>query len=127
MLRLQITAPGYLVIKLIVVFFQKTNSLCVGYMTKLRIQHMLQTIDQAFIHERIKEVHLLRRIFQHITDHIFQHAFCQHHIIFQISKSHLRLYHPEFCRMTGGIGILSAESRTKGIDIPERLGKGLTI
>ena len=71
MLGLQIASPEYLVIELIVVLLQDLDSLSVGHMTEIRVDHMLQSFDQSLIHELIEECHLFGRIFQHITDHIF--------------------------------------------------------
>ena len=41
MLGLQITSPEYLVIEFIVVLLQDLDRLSVGYMTEIRIYHML--------------------------------------------------------------------------------------
>ena len=71
MLGLQIASPEYLVIELIVVLLQDLDSLSVGHMTEIRVDHMLQSFDQSLIHELIEECHLFGRIFQHIADHIF--------------------------------------------------------
>ena len=41
MLRLKVAAPEYLIIELIVVLLQKLDGLRIGYVAKLRIQHMV--------------------------------------------------------------------------------------
>ena len=41
MLGLKIASPGYLVIKLIIVFLKNLNCLGVGHMTELRVQHTI--------------------------------------------------------------------------------------
>ena len=41
MLGLKVAAPGYLIIELIIYFFQKFYGLCVGHMGELRVQHMI--------------------------------------------------------------------------------------
>ena len=127
MLCLQIAAPGHFIIKFIVGLFQKLNGLCIGNMGKLRVQHMVQPVQESLVNKGVEEVHLLRRILQHIADHIFQHSLCHLHIVLKICKSHLRLDHPELSRMAGSIGILCPECWTKGIDIPEGLCKGLSV
>ena len=71
MLGLQIASPEYLVIELIVVLLQDLDSLSVGYMTEIGVYYMLQSLDQPLIHELVKESHLLRRIFQYVTNDIF--------------------------------------------------------
>ena len=88
---------------------------------------MFQTFNQPLVHKLIEEIHLFRRIFQNIIDDIFQHGFGQGHIVIQVRKGHLRLDHPELCRMTGRVGIFCTEGWTKGINIPESHRKGLSV
>ena len=80
----------------------------------------MQALNQALIHELVKEIHLLRGILQHITNHMLQHSFRHHHIVRQVGKSHLRLNHPKLCRMSCGIRILRPEGRTKSIYVLKR-------
>ena len=40
--------------------------------SEIGIQNVLQSFNQSLIHELVKEVHLLRRIFQHIADNMFE-------------------------------------------------------
>ena len=54
-------------------------------------------------------------------DDVFQHGFCQDHIIVQICKSNLRLDHPELRCMTGRVGVLCTEGRSECIDVTECL------
>ena len=70
MLGLQIASPEYLVIEFVVVLLQDLDRLSVSYMTEIRVYHMLQSLDQPLIHELVKESHLLRRIFQYVTNDI---------------------------------------------------------
>ena len=39
-------------------------------MGEIRMQHVIQTLDQSFVHELVEEVHLLRRMLQHIADNV---------------------------------------------------------
>ena len=88
---------------------------------------MAQTIDQSLVHKLVEEFHLLRRMLQHIVYHIFQHALRQHHVIGQICEGDLRLNHPEFRRVTGSVGVLRPEGRSKGVDVLEGHGEGLAV
>ena len=64
---------------------------------------------------------------QHIGNDVLQHILLHTHQILQIGKSHLRLDHPELSGMAGGVGVFRAESGTKGIDVAEGHGEGLTV
>ena len=86
MLGLQVTAPRYLVFKLIVVLLQNLNRLCVDHISHLIIKKKIQTVDQSLIHKGIEEVHLFRRMLQHIADKVLDHVLCQAHVIIQIRK-----------------------------------------
>ena len=127
MLSLKVAAPEYLVIKFIVVFLKDLNSLCVCYMCKLGVQHMVQSIKKSLVYEGIEEIHLLRSVLQHVADDIFQHSFCKFHSILNIRKCTLRLDHPELSRMTCCVRVLCTESRSKCVDIAECLCKCLTV
>ena len=81
MLCLQIASPEYFVVKFIVVLLQKLYCFCVSNMTKLRIDHMVQSVQKSLINKRIEEIHLFRCILQYITDHIFQHCLCKIHVV----------------------------------------------
>ena len=109
MLCLKIHPPGHLVFKPIVMLLQQLNRLCVGHPGKIRLCHMMQTIQQPLVNKIVKEIHLLRRVLQHIIDDIFEHSFCQIHIVLEIRKCHLRLDHPELSRMACRVGILGTE------------------
>ena len=127
MLCLKVAAPEYLVVKFVIVLFQKLDRLCIGYMSELRIDHMVQAVQKSFIYKGIKEIHLLRSVLQHIADHIFQHILSKIHVIIQVCKRTLRLDHPEFSRMTGGVGVFCSESRSKSINVAECLSIGFTV
>ena len=127
MLGLEIASPGYFIFEFVVVLFQKFNCFGVGDMAEIRAGHMVQAFQQALVNEGIKEVHFFRRMLQNIADNIFQHCFRQIHIVLQICESHLRLDHPEFSRMAGGIGIFRTESRSEGVDVAEGLGESFAV
>src|ERR1043166_6999155 len=51
----------------------------------------------------------------------------QVHVALQIAKRHLRLNHPKLRRVAGGIGVLSAEGRTKSVNVRQRASEGLSF
>ena len=117
MFRLQVTAPAYLILKCVIVLLQDRDRIRISHMSKIGIQHMVQTLDQPLIHKLVEEVHLLRCILQHVADDVLQHRLCQHHVVCQICKSDFRLDHPELGRMSRRVGILRTEGRSEGIYI----------
>ena len=44
MLGLQVTAPGYLILKFIIVLLKDLDRLGVGHMAKLGVEHVIQTV-----------------------------------------------------------------------------------
>ena len=96
-------------------------------MGKFGIYHVVQTLQQAFVHEGVEELHLLGSIFQHIADDVFQHGLRQDHVILEISEGNLRLDHPELRRMAGGVGIFRPEGGSEGVNVAECLGIGFAV
>ena len=127
MLCLQVCSPGNLVLELVVVFLQELHCLCVGHLCELGGHHIVEPVQESLVHKGVKEVHLLRRVLQHIVNDIFQHGLRQIHVVIKVRKSHLRLDHPELRRMPCSVGVLCPECGAEGIDIPESLGKGLAV
>ena len=127
MLCLKITSPGNLILKLIVVLLQYLDRLCVSNTGEIRIRNIIQSLQKSFINERIKEIHLFRRVFKNIIDDIFQHRLCQIHVVFKICKRNLRFDHPKLCRMTGCVWILRAECRAECINTSKRLRICLSV
>ena len=87
----------------------------------------MQPVQQSLVDELIEEIHLLRRLFQHIADDVLQHRLGQIHIVLEICKGNLRLDHPEFGGMPCRVGIFRPERRSEGIDIAECLGERLAL
>ena len=127
MLCLQITSPGYLIFKFIIIFLKQFDCFCISNVCKLGFHYMFQTVNQSFIDKIVEELHFFRCIFHDIADHIFQHGLCKDHVIFQIRECDLRLDHPEFCCMTCCVGVLCTESRSECINVAECLCKGFAI
>ena len=127
MLGLQITAPGYLVLKLIVVFFQDLYRFGVGHAAKVGLDNVRQSVGQTLVDEGIAEGDLLGGVLHDIAENVFEHGFRRIHILLQIAEGHFRLDHPELRRMARGVRILCTEGGPKGVDVAERLGIGLVI
>ena len=127
MLGLQVTAPGYLVVKLIVVLFEDPDCFRVGHMAEVGVEHMVEAVQKALVNELVKEVHFLRRILQDITDDVLEHVFSELHVVREIRKAELGLDHPELRRMARSIGQFRTEGRTKSIDVAEGKGIGLDV
>jgi hypothetical protein len=62
-----------------------------------------------------------------VIDDILYHIPRKLHIVVKVGKCYFGLYHPELCCVTGGIGVLCTEGRTKGVDITKRHSIGFTL
>ena len=69
-LGLQVAAPGYGIVELVVVLLQDLDGLGVGHMAEFVVQHIVQPVQQALIHKLVEEVHFLGGVLQHIGDDI---------------------------------------------------------
>ncbi len=115
------------IIELVVVLLKQLDGLGVGHMAEVRVQHVMQPVKQTLVHKAVEEVHLLRRVFQHVGDDILQHILSQLHIVAEIGKRDLGLDHPEFRCVAGGIGVFRPEGGAEGVDIAEGHRKGLAV
>ena len=125
MFRLQIDAPCHRVLELLAGLQQQIHGFRVSHTTEIGICDVVQTIQQTLVHEAVEELHLFRRILQHVVDDILDHGFCHFHVPSQIREGHFRFNHPEFGSMPCRVGVFRTEGRSEGIDIPECQCKGL--
>ena len=119
MLGLQVAAPVYRVLKLVLVLLQQLDSLGVGQADKVGVDDVLQALDQALVDKLVEEGHLLRAALHDIGQDILHHVLGQIHHVGQVREGDLRLHHPELRSVAGGVGFFSAEGRAKGIDVGE--------
>ena len=127
MLCLKVASPEYFVVEFVVVFLKKLNCFCVGYMTEFGIYYVVQTIQKSLVDEGIEEVHFFRSVLKYITDHVFEHCFCEIHVVVEVCKCTLWLDHPELSSMTCGVGVLCTEGRSEGVDVAECLCISLAV
>ena len=127
MLGLQITTPAYFIIKFIIMFFKKLYRLSISNTTKIRTCYSFKPFNKLLVYELVKESHFFRSIKKYIVNYILKHRLCKIHIIRKVCKSYLRLYHPEFCSMSCGIGVLCPKGRSECIDILKCHRIGLTV
>jgi len=126
-LGLQIAAPLHLIVKLVVVLLQQLYRLGIAHSAEVGIGHVLQPLQEALIHKGVKEGHLVRALLHHGPDDMLDHRLGHVHVPGQVAKGHLRLDHPEFRGVAGGIGLLGPEGGTEGIYVAEGHSKGLGV
>ena len=119
MLGLKVATPEDRIFKFVLVFLQQLDRLGVWQTDKVGADDMVQSFQQLLVIELVEECHLVRTVFHHIGQHIFHHVFCKVHHIAQVCKGDLRLHHPEFCCVAGGIGLFCTEGWTEGVDVGE--------
>ena len=64
-----------------------------------------------------KSSHLLRAMCARVRDQIFNKLLGEIHVALQITKRHFRLDHPKLACMPGRVGVLSAKSGSKGVNV----------
>ena len=125
MLGLQVNAPAYFILEVVIVLFQQFDGIGVAHAGKIAVGNQLQTLDQALIKELIEECQLVRAVIQQVADNILGHGLGGVHVGIQVSKCHFRLNHPELCGMAGIIALLCAEGRAKGVNLAQGHCHGL--
>ena len=66
-------------------------------------------------------------IFMYYGDFNSQQLMFYKHAQQMVKEGNLGLYHPELCQVARCIGVLGAERRAEGIDVPEGAGEGLAV
>ena len=120
MLGLQVDAPLDGVIELFAAVFEDIDSLGVADAGKVVGHDIMQSFKQSLVNKGVKKLHLLRAAFQGAVDDILDHRLGGVHVIVEVGKRHLGLYHPKLGCVTLGVGNLRSEGRTEGVDIAER-------
>ena len=126
-LGLQIGAPIYLIVELVIVLLQDLHRVGVADAAEIGGGHMLQTFLQPLVHEAVEEVDLLRAALQHPADDEFDHGLGHVHVACQIAEGHLRLDHPELGGVALGVGVLGPEGGAEGVHIAEGHGEVLGV
>ena len=88
---------------------------------------MLQPLLQALVHEGVEEVHFVRALFHDVVDDILDHGLGGVHVVPQVGKGHLGLYHPELGGVALGVGVLRPEGGAEGVYIAEGHGEVLGV
>ena len=126
-LGLQIAAPIDLVVKAVVVLFEKLDGFGIRHAAKIGGHDVVQTLQQALVDKLVEKRHLLGRVFQNIRDDELDHILGQGHVVGEVSERDLRLDHPELGRVACGVGVFGAERGAEGVDIAEGHGVGLAV
>ena len=122
-LGLQVAAPEHLVVELVVVLLQNGDGLGVGHPPEVGVGHMLQTLDQALVHEAVEEGQLVGALPHDFLDNELDHGLGHIHVALQVGEGHFRLDHPELGGVALGVGVLSPEGGAEGVHIAEGHGE----
>ena len=87
----------------------------------------MKSVEQSTVDALVEEVHLLRRVLHDIAKDVFYHRLSEVHGIFQISERYFRLDHPELCRVSLSVGVLSSEGWPECVYVSERKSKNLCL
>ena len=127
MLGLQVAAPVDLVVELVVVLLQNGDGLGVGHPAKVGVGYVLQTLDEALVHEAVEEGQLVGALAHDLLDGELNHGLSHVHVALQVGEGHFRLDHPELGGVALGVGVLRPEGGTEGVHIAEGHGKVLGV
>mmetsp|Transcript_9878 Transcript_9878/g.14524 ORF Transcript_9878/g.14524 Transcript_9878/m.14524 type:complete len:247 (-) Transcript_9878:324-1064(-) len=102
------------------------NGITVGDANKWFVHNLLQPVLQSLIVELGEESQIFFAFLQSLPYDMLQHIFCVVHGRIQISKCHFRLDHVKLCKVTSGLRILSAEGRSKSVNISKSTSMSFT-
>ena len=129
-LRSEVVAPVAGELELLAVLhglLQDIDTLGIGQTYEGLLQHTLQTLDERLVDHLVQELQIILTVVKGPLHAILDEVFFQVHQFLLVDESHLGLHHPELGQMAWGIGILSAERRTEGVDSTECRGSQFTL
>ena len=100
-------------------FLKDFYTFCVWKADKLRIYYGFESFDKSFVHELVEEEQVIHTIIKCPFDAELNEVFFEIHEFIFLDKGYLRFNHPELCQVSRCIGVLSSESRTKGVNFSE--------
>ena len=126
MLGLEVASPFHWKFKTFPGFHENLYRFRIGQGFKRSITNVFQSGNEFLIIHLLQEGQILfmpvKAFFQQFTQEFFgqdQHAL-------KVHESHFRFDHPEFCQVTGCVGVLGTEGRPEGINIGEGQGEYLS-
>ena len=124
---LQVLAPFRFELEILSEFPQNLHGLGVRQADEVVVRDVVQGGGQGFVHEAAEQVQVGAAFLPDEVHQVADHLLSQVHVVVQVGEGHLRLYHPELGDMAGGVGVLRAEGRTEGIDVPQTQAIGLHL
>ena len=116
-LTLKINAPLHRILELLAAVLQNFDGIGVVHLSKIRIDEVFQTVDGLRINSLAEELHVITTLFKNSPEYILEHVLGKTGVVVKIIESNLRLHHPEFGKMPGGVGVFSAESGAEGVNL----------
>ena len=77
----------------------------------------LEPLGHALVHELDEERQVLGALLEGITGHRPDELLAQVHVPLEVAERHLRLNHPEFRGVAGGVRMLRAKGRAERVDV----------
>ena len=70
----------------------------------------------------VEELEIVTAVVKRVLHQMLDEVLCQVHIIIDVVECHLRLHHPELCKVSRGVGILRTESRSESVNLTQSGG-----
>src|SRR6266498_6104763 len=117
MFRLQIQSVVNWELEFLPALFQQFDSFSISDPLEWAVHDEIKSSKQFLVHELAEKFHLIRAMCARVRDQIFNKLLSEIHVALQITKRHFRFDHPKLACMPGCVGVLSAKSRSKGVNL----------
>ena len=106
---------------------QDGDGLLMGDAGAVAFGQAVQLVQQAGLGELIQEGQLVRALFQHGFDQIFEEILLDVHQLVNVAEGDFRLDHPELGGVGLGVAVLCAEGGAEGVHLREGHGEGFRL
>ncbi len=118
-LGLKVHAPVNRVLELRSGCLENLDSLGVRKTDELCLDHILKPLDELLVVHIVEELKVVAAVVKSVLHKVLDEVLCKVHIVVHVVEGHLRLHHPELCKMARSVGVLSAERRAEGVDFAQ--------
>ncbi len=101
-------------------FFQNLDSFSVRQTNKVGANHRIESLKESFVNHFIEESKVVLAVVECPLHTVFDEFLFKVHQVLHVDECNFWLYHPEFSQVARGVGILSTECWTKGVDLSKR-------
>ena len=103
MLALKVCTPAYRIFPLNACSLEDLYALCICKAYELCVCNALETLDELVVVSVVEELDVVIAVVKGILHKVLDELLCEVHVVLDVVECHLRLYHPELCKVAWSV------------------------